>query len=1156
MKRAPSIRTAIGESPRATYFGDLTHEQGMAAIYAGLPSVPPVATVAVLEQLDDDPDALCVLVNDVPAKAGKFLCVQPRRAAATLRIATSQPKGAEQSLRYGTGVRSNATTAGFCAVAVDVDHGDLADLSTLADGINLHAGRPLISCVVLSGDARADSHRRAGVKGDRGKGAHVFMPHQLSDDAELWLQTVKLAIVLLRGDTKCTDSARMLRAPGLVGRDSKAARLQTVLMAEVPDEVPTLAELHEALCAFAEMLGLDPDDPEPFAALQWAEDAERLALSPDNKARADQLREDAAHARSVLARPDSADELLRQGDKRRSARAAVSAQGCKHATLPRDTPVTDAKGRTLPFWRWADDAQLQELRGLRAWAPTDAGHTHSTGESRQAPAATLLLQDNGTVCLYCHAEGVAWWPSKPADLALQSVELPTESPWVDHLPLHEARAWLLRADTGTGKTTELARLVGIAKREGWSVAVVTPRISVTAEAARRYGVRCYRDEDGPLTIWPGDGLAVCVNSLSRVVNVLGERVLLVVEESELVAKALCGETMRSEGWATPRNVLRQLQELASGPQSTVVMADALAGEATRALGELLRRGETFREVVKARRRTAPLTMLGSKAELLARLGRDVQAGKRVAVPCTRKDDANAVAELLADSGARVELFTGDSDDAQREKLADVQRWWSAEHCDAVVYTTVAGVGVDYSTDDDAQRFDAVYLIGAAVGDMGWADHEQLMARVRDPREVVTWVQQSEDVPKVPTRAHIERKILAQRQRIMADACAAAGYDVQSPQFTDGKLVHLHAAVEHGARVRSATPRDDLIAYYRARGAPVLLPECAGDNTAEQRHKDAIAKLADQWAEDVANAEPMSVAEYDRAKAIGTNGRDARFERTRLLDRFGEANGELAKADQRGAVTRSVDTLAGVALVLVCNFRAAGRRAIRAARARAGGNGGSDWRSLTGYRVMLGLVRLVLGDDLATALLAPLTGAEANGELVEQDKGWSAGATSNGARHLQGHRLQRQWAEWLAAQPRTVRATARRMGLSPKDVGRDPCRALGLVLGKMGIRRVSSGKVRTYLIDAEAWQRQCRLAQRTMRKLHASEGVQKPRRLREILQADQGVTGRTPRREISIHTGEVCDLEAGHTLLAPSSQRLPSNPHPTSAGVFYGEQISA
>jgi hypothetical protein len=920
-----------------------------------------------------------------------------------------------------------------------------------------------------------------------------------------------LAAVEAACDDLGLDIAECLRAMRV------AAELRIAARALPPDQAAQCLEL----ATLAEGLGKIPDD----------RDAEAAAWSKVAGARGSARAAAASEAVTLGGRRYRVGELQRDVP----VRAVWNGETCERSLAAWAVLLSSrdksAEGGGTP-------------RGIRAWAPTPAGLRHTTGDKagtlRAAPSATLWC-DAGAVRLACHVEGVVYVPSLPRDKGAELQPFPAVAaqPWLQ-LPDELPPVVVLPSDTGTGKTRALAG--GLRAR----ALIAAPRVCIAAEAARRYGAVDYRNKGAAEGLCNGGRVAVCINSIGKIdLPDDGEPFDLVLEESEQIAAALFGGTIpllpkgERDHAAAVVGALAAAARVALASGGRVIAADAFAGDLTEELLRAILPHDAPKPVAfgVARRREIPVRFYFDRTDDSAEgidapttRARDamhlalfdaVADGARAVVAVLSSRDAQSLADKCASlrkrngDPVRVRFYAGDDlphlGQAWRrplDELADVNRAWGPEVCDVVIYTPVASAALSYDRDDLGSAFDVAALDAPRLPHTDWSLCLQMLDRVRRPAAV--WIyapERREGAPDVADLAIYRQRQAAEWAAEVADHAAAFGYDVETSDAADKPLAGLAAVCRYVADLRRADVAGELLRYFNQRGAEV---EIVGDAFDAER-ADALRKAIrdgrkayrDAWGEMVCDAEPLrDPDELDQLRddlragiEIG-KARDqaaAAVEAHTLRDRYGSdlLTPELVAADRNGEVWRGTREIVRAGLIADGMTHAAtGRaRAIVEAGCSAGAKG--DTRRTVATLLLL---RAALGSRWLADALAPLRNAGRGGDLPEQgsallldplpDDGdgglaglqWSADT-------LDGATLAREYADQLARHGVDLRLLDG-SGLHPGALARDPVRAVGKALRRLGLRTssrqvstVDGARARAYRLDVRSWARSLELARR-------------------------------------------------------------------------------
>jgi len=1157
MNRPPLITEALNG---AVLFGDISPQQAREALLSGLPADRPcfpanVEGAAAAKRAG--PGALLLSEVLIPQKVGAFWGPQPYAAARAARLAAKHPKGAEHAYKWGAGLRSNGAPGVLTCIAFESDSASLQAQAELLDFLDdSHGIRP--NLVVMSGDTREASLQRLGfpreARAEVGKSLHTYIAINAVKPGDTdHARCLKAVCVLARADLAATDYARLLRAPGVIAnrwgvcapqrvRPGEVVRVQTVLRAEARAvDAATLADALEAAC---EALGLDIENG--LEALQCAGLLRKQAGACEASLKA-ALLEAAAETEATATITPRTRELLAQAGhvprKKRKGERLGSVGSYSTALMDRDIVVRarmpDGSEQSHPFAQWGGILARLDLgersdgkpQGLDAWTPTDAGLRHTTGRAagtpRVTPAGRIWHAPDGAR-IACHVEQITYRPTRPADPAAACPPIPQEG---DSRYLQfelTPGAHILRSDTGTGKTETLIRALASAP-----ALIVTPRVSITEEAAERYGATNYRAQSGALVVGANArSVAVCINSIARCKYTGVGAFWLVLEEAEQVVDALFGGTIplhSEDGKTTAAKVLEELKTLAADAIESgggVVAADAFAGDLTRELlGVILPKGVQTKEHGIGRRVNAKVrfyngatdaaggTIHTEASAMLAAIESDVSDGARVIIATLNASDAHAWGEILSevrlDDGrrARVKVYTSQEETAQgREErsplseLKDVDRYWSKKCVDVVIYSPCISAAVSFDPRDEMERFDIAALVAPHV-QHGRTDLAlQMLARPRHVNEIWIACPSRTTTRSVPSIEHLEREARVKWSAEASEYLAELGWPAGSFERQDNDLCALAAWAKYVHALRSADIKADLRRHFEARGAECTEEGVACAISENQALKEVKKRRKWTWGKLVVDAPRVNAAEAEwlrddlrqrnaKGGALIPLGDEqdkirATIESQTLRGRYGDPylTEKLVIQDKHGGQWTKTKRLVRCGLIADGEtLRAIGpqkRRAIREGQA-AGASA-----EATKTKAALLLMRLHRGDEWTGALLAPLRGAsqpargalkkpltrEANPDALEAT--WDADAHDDDA-------LADAYAQELKAHGIELELL-RKTGFSVADVRGGHVKALGQALKAHGLttthtRQGGGERRRIYSIDLERWRGECELA---------------------------------------------------------------------------------
>jgi hypothetical protein len=1160
MSRSPSITEALAG---AVLFGDLAPELAHKALLSGLPADRPcfpanVEGAAAAQRAG--PGALLLSTPLIPRKVGAFWAPQPYAASEAIRLAEKHPKGAAHAFTWGAGVRGNLTVGALTCIAVEADSTSLQAQAGMLDKLEAEHGIRA-GLVVMSGDTRADSLRPLGLREgaivEPGKSLHVFLPiHATDTGSKAHRRALEALCVLMRADLAATDHARLMRAPGVVAnawgertpryvKAGEAVRVQTVLRAEAnPVDVAELADRLEAACA-AEGL----DIARGLEALRCAAALRKAVGRCDAETQA-ALLQAAAETEAAARITPEAKELLRKvggmPSGKRGAGGVSLGGGFSSATIDRDTKtravMPGGEVRELPLAQWG--AVLAGLAptlgehgdkgagGLPAWAPTDAGECHTSGDdvgkARETPAGRIWNTPEG-VRLACFVESVVYTPSNPRDPATVCPPLPEDgaSPYLS-LKLEPGAACVLRSGTGTGKTRGVIDALE-AIPGGVSTEVVTPRIAITKEAAELYGALDYQTQGGELRVGatpPGAKLsvAVCINSLARCTYTGHGPLWVVLEESEQIVAALFGgkiPLLVDHARATAGEIIETLRELASAALNSgggVIAADAFAGDCTNALLRMILPPDTpIQEKGIARRRDLPVTFFGPQLddndkrcsseldELLREVKKAVAEGLRVIVAAFKAKDALAWAEIIGaivrkdGTAPRVKVYVSDTvavlkqvERAPLDELSKVEHYWGPECADVVIYSPCVSAAVSYDPKDKAACFNVAALVAPHVTHGGWDLGVQMLDRARCVDEV--WIA----CPARRAAVHVRPLAAFKAEQEREWLASARAMGISCDGFTDESLANLKATKDYVRQLRNADPCAELKRYFATRGATIVEKGGAGAELLKQERRDVKKRRGDTWAAMVCDAEPIDrrreaeLLKQDLRHIPNGDEKDgilAQLDAFKLCDRYGREhlNPELVLIDEHGKVWKQTKALVRAALI------ADGETALAigkgdAKAVKAGSKTGAKAEA-TKMLAALILLRLYMGEEWLAALLEPLRrGEAATGpgamlkEPLPRDDG--DGEALDHAWHVDtwnGEHLASAFAAQLKAHGIDP-ALLWRSGYGVGRVRTHHTTAIGKVLALLGMKtegkkEATGDRRRVYRLDLDRWHERCELARK-------------------------------------------------------------------------------
>jgi len=1102
----PSKPLTVSESLRLTFFGDISSEAAVEALYTG---AAPALIDGIVHGVPS-PDrlraaaGLYIWTGQIPQATGAYFTPNPYCAKAFVGLADEKGKDLRQSIRWRTGIGDKKGTGALVCCPFEIDDLPMEEQAARLDWLERETGLRL-ALLTLSGDARPESVEAASVTPERvkkGKSIHAFYAIHTLDprkdaDLKLWTQVQHALIGILRSDHHIVNTGRLMRAPGEVGRMPRTpwatgpVRIQTVLRAEPVAHDPNV--LLARLRAAADADGID-DVEMAYAAVVHAAQMKRRAatlLNAGDFERAAVLRVQAEEALRTRAVPASLPSFAakkpaqaRGGYERDADVSNIQddLQCSPFLKVRSDIVVTADDGRAMSLREWRD--ALNPGEGLRIFCPQPGCLRHSDGRERTETVAILSRGKGRQIGWYCFVEARVHRVSRDAITYEQDLRVQSDRP--RYLPpLDDAGpVLLLAADTGTGKTTRLAEMGGKVKR----MLVVCDRVSLAREAAARYQAENYQDLEGPLT---ASRLVCCINSLDRAAPTSPYE-LVVLEESESLAGSLFGGTIPTvdrKGKPGSGTLHRTLQKIACATLRTggrLIAADAFGAlgdvSASSALLASLLVPLPNPPVVEVRKHGR--TRAGTKVFRYATendaisAARDLASiGERVIVACSQAQTARLVAnELLTvvDDKTRVKVYTRDSDAKARAELGDVGFHWSADRCAAVVFSPVVYTGISYDPKDARDYFDAVFIFGRRVPGIGWTKLLQMGDRFRSATTYHVWIPPVE-LDKPTSVEHIRAEQVARIEACVAAALEAVPFDARSETKVNSDAhFDLFLEVERAVRLRDEAVNEDYFAWWEAHGAEIIYVPNSMDP-----HEDIAARNKEQTAERrrerglaIERALPLTPAEWDAARGSHDANMVNRAEHTRLLDKFGEVPASLAAEDEHRALTKKCEEFARTAAQAGADFRAAARRDIAMVR--------SGYKAQAPADAQRALARVCLlaacfGDDVM-----PLVFQASTERSVLEAIRWSGPEL----KHKKASELYEEMLRHFEISD-TVAGIA---GLPPEFVARDPAKAVGMCLADIGLRseatqrRTKNGVVRFYYLELLTREESLRLFDRERRRL--------------------------------------------------------------------------
>ena len=851
---------------------------------------------------------------------------------------------------------------------------------------------------------------------------------------------------------------------------------------------------------------------------------------------------DAAHRMTIRAWSPPVDALVGSEESRARVAALLAAhRSADQAALGvRLRTGCGPKGVSGVQWDVPPTTRVQAKdgteRSLAEWAPhvTRKVPCYCPVHDDGSPSAVIFVH-NGTAFVHCRACAGNYWPARgdhavghgDTCLAPSSVTTTTPTPpavsGTKYLSLTAEEVppgvHIIRADTGTGKTTSEAAILADARKTGKRVLVLVHRQGLANDAARVYDLRCYLsdNENRELVIAPGEGVVLSIQSLLRlswpgaddVGNLMdggsvtdGAPDIIVIEEVEALLAAFDGSTIPKvrgpNGRATARETYRRLETLiraclARGGR--VIALDALAGKVT---DSVLTRLTGRVPTVHHHRWTADDPEIishdsrwGIVTEVLAAAA---APDRRPCIACTSANDARRIHHILFAAGYRGIIATSDEAPERRASGASLTQGW--ETADYVVYSPTIDSGVNYDPPETAHRFTDVFVVAASVAGVGWRSLVQMRHRARHHDRVHIWVagnyQHSLAVDEAAIRAQVAATWRGVKQTIVryVEDPTERGLLV-AEKYDDDEYLASMVDTRAGILRGWADVAADWSAYWKSRGATVTVavtPDAAVERAAKALWRAAGNTVDEDYDDAVLSIPSASQRQVEEIQRRGPMSREEALQlrKARLLDRFGHLRSGLALLDRHGRRTRAV--IAATRGALVSDGEPG-----RVAEARMGDDlqamANRDAFALTGassrVRVAVLLTSVVLGRGWMRSLLPAGLQADPDIEWVTEmahtphpeplpiyieggvchptTATWSTG----------GFSLTSMWSDIVASLPDAVPALAA-LGLTPRDLDANPTRAVGSIIRYLGLNttcthtRVAGRRVRTYRVDSASW----------------------------------------------------------------------------------------
>ena len=609
---------------------------------------------------------------------------------------------------------------------------------------------------------------------------------------------------------------------------------------------------------------------------------------------------------------------------------------CERTWIPGSTIVQAKDGTELALDAWGPRIKEKEKVACHCPVHNDA-----------SPSAVLLKYKRSSVAfVYCSACCRTYWPDRcdPAAESRGLASLPSAGSEAGRYVTLSREDFgpglhVVKADTGTGKTTALAKLLTDARSHGERVLVVVHRRVLAREAARVYELGCYLDPHLPyeIEIQPFGGLVISLDSLLKYVwsgldaqhRHLGPIAdWIVLEESESAIAHIDGGTIkkvRAGRSPTARDIYFRAETIilaCLAARGRVIAVDALAGDLTTTT--LARWAGVAPDVVRSHSHTwtggdPTIIMYNRDSEMAAQLLVTLRAGRRCAVACTSAMAARRLHTWLATEGHPGLLITSEE---VRHHVADVTitAGWGAEQL--VIYSPAIDSGVSFDPADPAERFSDVFLFFTSVEGVGWRTLVQMRHRMRNHRTVHAWIAPQavhyKSCEAADQRSHIRTRWKSTKARLLQHIQDRGRLEAACP-FDDDHYTETITQIRVAGLLATADVSASWLRYWRSRGAtPTEAP--AVDPAAlaiRNRGWPGACALVDTTYDALVEGAPR----LDSANAAAIKKKGARsseearaLERVRLIDQFGEIRPGMPTLDRHRRRTETVARSTRAALV--------------------------------------------------------------------------------------------------------------------------------------------------------------------------------------------------------------------------------------------------
>jgi hypothetical protein len=324
-----------------------------------------------------------------------------------------------------------------------------------------------------------------------------------------------------------------------------------------------------------------------------------------------------------------------------------------------------------------------------------------------------------------------------------------DSRFVKPLPITEYDTLIVEAKLGTGKTVQIigSTALGVPGILNYfkRILFISGRKSFTAFALAETAKENILFENYATTklkLSTVDRLFIQVESLHRLADGYADYDLVVVDESETIAHQFYSVATHKDNMIANHYIFKKVMRGAS----KVVAADAFVSDRTFSFLRHLRRNTWAERSIYILNSHQPYkrnayellscekdVRVPNEGLFIERIMTALTEKKRIAIVWTSKRKGAAFMkdylEPLMAQGLKVKFYNGDSGKALRSELKDVNKHWSAEECDVLMYTTSITVGISYDPKEIKQQYDELFL-WACCGSATPRDIAQALLRCR------------------------------------------------------------------------------------------------------------------------------------------------------------------------------------------------------------------------------------------------------------------------------------------------------------------------------------------------------------------------------------------------------------------------------------------